>query len=188
MRFGTELISLARLAVGVSDLNLTLVHPVPGWQQKVSRVTIGGWIAHQYRAGRVFFAGDAAHVVPPSGSYGANTGIADAHNLAWKLAAVLKGQAGDLLLDTYEDERHPVAQATLQTALQLLHHRQVGSTEDIQKIDDITMIFGYRYDSAAVRPGMATPATSDGLVEPREPAHELQHVFAQLFAREISHR
>ncbi|AJT61723.1 Aklavinone 12-hydroxylase RdmE [Streptomyces lydicus] len=159
---------LARLATGIPDLDITLVPPVPGWSRKISSSSTGGWVAQQYRAGRVFFAGDAAHVVPPSGSYGANTGIADAHNLAWKLAAVIKGQAGAALLDTYHDERQPVARVTLDHTMRLLQDRYEGTAEDLEKIDDITMIFGYRYSSPAIRTETATP---DSPVEdPRTPS------------------
>src|SRR5262249_45479074 len=59
--------------------------------------------------GRVFVAGDAAHTFPPTGGFGMNTGIQDAHNLAWKLAGVLHGWAHRSLLETYEGERRPVA-------------------------------------------------------------------------------
>jgi 2-polyprenyl-6-methoxyphenol hydroxylase-like FAD-dependent oxidoreductase len=62
-----------------------------------------------YRWGRVFLAGDAAHIHSPAGGQGMNTGMQDAFNLAWKLAAVVDGQAGDSLLDSYEAERLPVA-------------------------------------------------------------------------------
>lgn len=65
-----------------------------------------------YRAGRVFLAGDAAHLHPPTGGQGLNTGIQDAYNLGWKLASVLRG-GGESLLDTYEEERLPVAAAVL---------------------------------------------------------------------------
>ena len=65
--------------------------------------------ARNWRQGPVFLAGDAAHRFPPTGGYGLNTGVQDAHNLAWKLAAVLHGQAGKALLDSYEAERRPVA-------------------------------------------------------------------------------
>ncbi|MEM1416136.1 MAG: FAD-dependent monooxygenase [Myxococcota bacterium] len=67
-------------------------------------------VATRFREGRWLLVGDAAHRFPPTGGLGMNTGIADAHNLAWKLAAVLDGRAGEALLDTYERERRPVAQ------------------------------------------------------------------------------
>jgi 2-polyprenyl-6-methoxyphenol hydroxylase-like FAD-dependent oxidoreductase len=78
---------------------------------------VGFWelriaMADTYRAGRVFIAGDAAHSHPPYGGYGVNTGLEDARNLGWKLAAVLQGRAGDNLLDTYDEERRPVFQST----------------------------------------------------------------------------
>ncbi len=65
-------------------------------------------IADTYRNGRVFIAGDAAHSHPPYGAYGLNTGLEDAVNLGWKLAAVLQGWAGPRLLDSYTDERRPI--------------------------------------------------------------------------------
>lgn len=64
--------------------------------------------ASAYRKGRVLLAGDAAHVHLPAGGQGLSTGVQDAVNLGWKLAAVVRGQASDVLLDTYHDERHPV--------------------------------------------------------------------------------
>lgn len=69
-------------------------------------------LVDRYRAGRVFVAGDAAHVHTPAGGQGMNTGIQDAYNLCWKLAAVLRG-ANPTLLDTYESERRPLAKAVL---------------------------------------------------------------------------
>ncbi|MEV5648369.1 FAD-dependent monooxygenase [Nocardia sp. NPDC052254] len=79
--------------------------------------------AERYRAGHVFLAGDAAHIHYPAGGQGQNLGLQDAANLGWKLAAVLRHDAADTLLDTYESERHPVAARVLQntraqTALQ----------------------------------------------------------------------
>ena len=65
-------------------------------------------LAERYRQGRVFIAGDAAHIHPPTGGQGMNTGIQDAYNLAWKLALVLGGAAPESLLDSYEAERLPV--------------------------------------------------------------------------------
>ncbi|WP_216591438.1 FAD-dependent oxidoreductase [Streptomyces brasiliscabiei] len=70
-------------------------------------------LADRFREGRVFLAGDAAHIHSPAGGQGLNTGVQDAYNLGWKLGAVLRGDAGDALLETYEEERRPVAAAVL---------------------------------------------------------------------------
>lgn len=70
-------------------------------------------LATEYRRGRVLLAGDAAHVHLPAGGLGMNTGIQDAFNLGWKLAAVVRGQAPESLLDTYHDERHEVGRRLL---------------------------------------------------------------------------
>jgi 2-polyprenyl-6-methoxyphenol hydroxylase-like FAD-dependent oxidoreductase len=74
----------------------------------------------QYRVGRVFLAGDAAHIHSPAGGQGLNTGVQDAYNLAWKLALVLHGQAPESLLDTYQTERHPVGRKVLRSSDLLL--------------------------------------------------------------------
>ncbi|SIL47882.1 aromatic compound monooxygenase yhjG [Mycobacteroides abscessus subsp. abscessus] len=73
--------------------------------------------ADRYRDGRVFLAGDSAHIHFPFGGQGLNTGIQDAVNLGWKLAAVIKGHAPDALLDTYHLERHPVAERVLHNTM-----------------------------------------------------------------------
>jgi rifampicin monooxygenase len=78
----------------------------PRW---LSRFGDASRLAEHYRDGRVFLAGDAAHVHPPTGGQGLNLGIQDAFNLGWKLAAAVRGWAPDGLLDTYHAERHPVA-------------------------------------------------------------------------------
>lgn len=77
--------------------------------------TISSWmmtsqVAERYQEGRIFLAGDAAHRFPPTGGMGLNTGVQDAHNLAWKVAEVVRGSSGPELLATYETERRPVAQ------------------------------------------------------------------------------
>ena len=78
----------------------------------------------RYRVGRVFLAGDAAHVHPPTGGQGLNTGVQDAYNLGWKLAHVLRG-GPDSLLDTYESERLPIAAAVLGLSKRLLQTRSI---------------------------------------------------------------
>ena len=81
----------------------------------LSRFTDATRLAERYRAGRVFLAGDAAHVHPPLGGQGLNLGIQDAFNLGWKLAAEVNGWAPEGLLDSYQTERHPVAADVLNT-------------------------------------------------------------------------
>jgi putative polyketide hydroxylase len=93
---------VARLAVaaGLDELDAQIDY--------VGTVTFGAQVADTYRSGRGFLVGDAAHRLTPRGGTGMNTAIHDAHNLAWKLAWVLKGWADESLLDTYERERKPV--------------------------------------------------------------------------------
>jgi 2-polyprenyl-6-methoxyphenol hydroxylase-like FAD-dependent oxidoreductase len=79
----------------------------------ITRFTDAARQAASYRKGRVLVAGDAAHVHPPDGGQGLNTGVQDAMNLGWKLAQVVKGTSPDSLLDTYHAERHPVAARVL---------------------------------------------------------------------------
>ena len=76
-------------------------------------------LADRYRVGRVFLVGDAAHIHPPSGGQGLNTSVQDAYNLGWKLAAVAAG-APEALLDSYEEERRPIAASMLGLSTKLL--------------------------------------------------------------------
>src|SRR5262245_61194216 len=99
---------MVRAAAGLPSADVRVQPQIPGTDLKVLGFPIGAHVARRYRAGRVFLAGDAAHVWPPTGGLGANAGIQDAHNLAWKLAMVHHRLAGPALLDTYEQERHPV--------------------------------------------------------------------------------
>lgn len=85
---------------------------------RTSSWTMTSQIADRYRDRRVFLVGDAAHRFPPSGGMGLNSGVQDAHNLAWKLHAVIDGLADDTLLDTYELERRPIAQRNAQASLE----------------------------------------------------------------------
>jgi len=95
-----NLVPRLRELLKLPDLELEVLH-ISHWIQE--RV-----IANTYGKGRLFIAGDAAHRHPPTTGLGLNTGVADAHNLAWKLALVIRGQADASLLDTYEQERRPV--------------------------------------------------------------------------------
>lgn len=79
-------------------------------------VTLNYQVAHQYRVGNTFLVGDAAHQFVPTGGYGMNTGVPEASNLSWKLAAALQGWGGDDLLASYHDERQPVAHISKATS------------------------------------------------------------------------
>lgn len=127
-------------AIGRSDVDIEIV--------TTGRWEITAAIADRYRDGRVLLAGDAAHTLPPNrGAYGANTGIEDAHNLAWKLAAVVGAEAAPALLDSYEAERRPVAWLCHD---QLFARSDAETDTDTAIIDDQAMAFGYLYRSAAV--------------------------------------
>jgi 2-polyprenyl-6-methoxyphenol hydroxylase-like FAD-dependent oxidoreductase len=110
----------APLPVGTNRENFNFedyLHRAVGTHFDVEFEHIGFWdlhIAHadNYRSGRVFVAGDAAHSHPPYGGYGINTGFEDARNLGWKLAAKLQGWGSEKLLDSYSEERHPVFAST----------------------------------------------------------------------------
>ena len=99
---------LLRIALGMPDIDIDIKSTLP-WAPSVR-------IAERLQHDRIFLAGDSAHQMPPWGGQGANSGIADASNLAWKLAAVLKGQAGKALLQTYDVERIPVGRAAAEAS------------------------------------------------------------------------
>jgi 2,4-dichlorophenol 6-monooxygenase len=108
-----------RLALGIPDLPMTI--------HKVTRWALEGVLAARFRAGRVFLVGDAAHRHPPTGGLGLTSGIQDSQNLCWKIAAVLKGQAEETLLDTYEAERRPVDGRNIQRSMEnTVAHMEAG--------------------------------------------------------------
>ncbi|WP_089099027.1 FAD-dependent monooxygenase [Streptomyces hyaluromycini] len=137
---------LVSAAVGAPGVEVTIRSRFP-WDMAEQ-------IAEGYVHGRVLLAGDAAHVIPPTGGYGANTGIADAHNLAWKLALVLQGSAGTALLDTYDAERRPVGEYTAQQAsLQLAVRSGTATPEQrAELVDELTVTMGQSYRSTAIVP------------------------------------
>jgi 2-polyprenyl-6-methoxyphenol hydroxylase-like FAD-dependent oxidoreductase len=140
-----DLVRWVREAVGAPDMAVE-ISDVQRWNAAAE------W-SQRLRAGRVFIAGDAGHVMPPTGGYGGNCGVQDAHNLAWKLAAVLKGQAGESLLDTYEEERLPVVRMTVEQAYTRYVTRldpALGTDGLDPVLDDAVIDLGYRYRSAAI--------------------------------------
>ncbi|XVQ90071.1 FAD-dependent oxidoreductase [Microbispora siamensis] len=181
-------VELVRAAIGVPDLDVRLV-PQLANGVKVLSYEIAARVATRFRQGRVFLAGDAAHVMPPAGAFGLGTGIQDAHNLAWKLHAVLSGRAGPGLLDTYEEERCPVAELTLGQALLLLRGRsgvEVAAPE-AEPVEYDAVVFGYRYRSRVI-----CGADPDGppAVPPREltgaPGTRAPHLTVRRDGRDIS--
>ncbi|MDQ4215482.1 FAD-dependent monooxygenase [Microbacterium sp. ASV81] len=90
-----------RRMLGLAEDHAITMHSMTRW-------SYNGLVAKRFRSGRVFLAGDAAHKHPPTGGLGLNSGIQDAQNLCWKLAAVLDGHAPDALLDSYQAERRPI--------------------------------------------------------------------------------
>jgi hypothetical protein len=136
------LVALVRQATGVADLEVAVLD--------VQSVSLGATVAERFRDGRVFLVGDAAHRMTPSGGMGMNTAIHDAHNLAWKLAAVLQGWAGSALLDSYEAERRPVAERNVA--------RSMGRHPELS---GVAVDLGVAYAAADPATGLALPAAAD---------------------------
>jgi 2,4-dichlorophenol 6-monooxygenase len=103
-----KVLARIRATLGIPDFS-PVIHHISPWVME-------GVLADEFRAGRVFLLGDAAHRHPPTGGLGLNSAVHDAYNLCWKLAAVLAGRAGDELLDTYGAERRPVDAANIDAA------------------------------------------------------------------------
>ncbi|MEV0616743.1 FAD-dependent oxidoreductase [Nonomuraea sp. NPDC050404] len=169
-----RIVAMVRTAAGLPDAEVRLRPQIPGTDHKVLAFPIGAHIARRYREGRVFLAGDAAHVWPPTGGLGANAGIQDAHNLAWKLAWVIKGQAGPGLLDTYDAERRPTGMATMGQALARFGTR-MGPGEGPEIIDYGSIAMGYRYpaEGGSADPSPVLPRLLDGEPGTRAPHVEL---------------
>src|SRR5262249_22185232 len=129
---------LIRVATGRPDLDIELESVAP-WETT-------SLVADKYRVGRVFLAGGGRPPQRPAGGFGANTGIQDGYNLAWKLAYVLNGLASPALLDTYEAERKPVAEMTTDQGMRRWHNWV--SPDLMPIVDEHTVIFGAQYVSA----------------------------------------
>jgi 2-polyprenyl-6-methoxyphenol hydroxylase-like FAD-dependent oxidoreductase len=157
-------LELLRAAIGVPGMPL-VIEDIATWQAVAD-------VAERYTDGRVLLAGDAVHVVPPNGGFGGNTGVHDAHNLAWKLAAVLHGTAGPGLLATYDAERRPVGEFTVEQSYARYVTRVAPylGTADVQQIvDDLYLELGYRYDSTAVIAEPGDDGPPDGALPHRHP-------------------
>jgi 2-polyprenyl-6-methoxyphenol hydroxylase-like FAD-dependent oxidoreductase len=141
--------NLLRTALGMPDIEIDIKGILP-WQPSVQ-------VAEKLQHGRIFLMGDAAHQMPPWAGQGANSGVADAHNLAWKLAAVLKGYAGPGLLSTYDVERLPVGRTAAEVSAAAADERGLITMK--KSLSLIWSIFqrvfivsghGYAYSSQAI--------------------------------------
>jgi 2-polyprenyl-6-methoxyphenol hydroxylase-like FAD-dependent oxidoreductase len=142
----TRCAALVRAALGVPAEFPVAIDDVQPWSATAATATV-------FRKGRVFLAGDAAHLMPPTGGFGGNTGIADAHNLAWKLRMVLEGTAGPRLLDSYEPERKPQCELIVEQAYARYVKRvdpSLPATNLAPLLDDAAIELGTVYSSDAI--------------------------------------
>lgn len=159
---------------GRSDVRLVEAPWTSVWRANIR-------LAEHFRTGNVFLAGDAAHIHSPAGGQGMNTGIQDATNLAWKLAAVVDG-AGEALLETYEAERRPVAQHVLAMSnarlASMMRDRVMPTKRDVSTIQldigyrDSSLARDDRDEDAELRAGDRAPDAT-GLTTPDGRAHRL---------------
>ena len=176
-------VELVREALGDPALDVALEN-VQRWN------SCADW-AERFRDGRVFITGDAAHNMPPTGGFGGNTGVQDGHNLAWKLALVLKGLAGPELLDTYDAERRPVGEFTVEQAYTRYVLRlapELGKENLLPIVPEYAVELGYRYRSSAI---LSEDDGDESVVEnPAEPSGRpgtrAPHVPLTLAGRPIS--
>lgn len=153
-------------------------------------------VAEQFRCGRVFLVGDSAHAMPPLKAGGANCAIQSAHNLAWKLAAVLSGMAGSALLDTYHAERHPVGrfsarQSLTGPSLHLLRSADNGPGLPAgEEAPMFALLIGHQYRSAAVVSDDPAPLDPDAVSLVAElhgqPGTRVPHVWLTLDGQRVS--
>jgi 2-polyprenyl-6-methoxyphenol hydroxylase-like FAD-dependent oxidoreductase len=175
---------LLHAAIGVPDMPVEILDVAP-WQAIAD-------VAERFGSGRVLIAGDAAHTMPPNGGFGGNTGVQDAFNLGWKLAAVLTGAAGPGLVATYDAERQPIGRLTIEQAYTryVLRAAPYLGTDHIEPlVDDLSLEIGHRYRSAGVR---GESGEDDGLpyVDPRSsralPGTRAPHVWLERDGARVS--
>jgi 2-polyprenyl-6-methoxyphenol hydroxylase-like FAD-dependent oxidoreductase len=155
-------VAYVREALGDPDIAVEI--------ENVQRWSASAEYAEKARDGRVFIAGDALHVMPPTGGFGGNVGVQDGYDLAWKLAYVLDGRAGEELLDTYHTERQPVGAFSTEQAYTRYVLRldpSLGKDDLMPIVDEAAVEIGYRYRS----PAIALDESDDEMWEnPREPS------------------
>lgn len=139
-----------RTAVGIPDLDVKIID--------VGRTSSGEYltrVADTFRSGRVLLVGDAAHLMPPTGGQGGNAAVMDGYHLAWKLAAVLDGRAGDAVLDSHDAERRPYADLLAEQQYANYVQRVAPQLRDetvAEPVDPASGLFGYACPSGAFVP------------------------------------
>lgn len=169
---------IVRKAIGRSNLNVKILSISP-WEATEST-------AVRFQDNRVFLVGDAAHLMPPTGGFGSNTGVQDAHNLAWKLAAVIHDEANPKLLETYHEERHSVVQLTTDYASSILLRAMNKQEDNLNNIDSLAVTAGYKYCSAAIINQDATPHRMDLLELGGRPGTRAPHMWGTYQGKRIS--
>lgn len=170
-------------------LRIGLGEDIPATIDSIQKWECQAVTAERFSDGRIFLAGDAAHVMPPYGGFGGNTGIQDAHNLAWKLAQVLDGAADEALLDSYGAERHPVAHFTVEQAyaryvLRGAHYLAPNGISPFAK--DVNVDLGHCYGSGAIIAEEPQVLHDHPRVLAGRPGSRAPHVRLQRGARDIS--
>jgi 2-polyprenyl-6-methoxyphenol hydroxylase-like FAD-dependent oxidoreductase len=179
-----RLVDFVRTGAGVPDLAVKITG--------LARWRATSDVARHYQHGRVFLAGDAAHVMPPNGGFGGNTGIHDAHNLGWKLAAVLRGVAQPTLLESYEPERKRVGKFTVEQAYTRYVTRTatyLGATDFQPLAPDFNIELGYLYRSPAIIVDGQSgdePEHGDPVDNGARPGARAPHVWVQAHGQRVS--
>ncbi|WP_188190587.1 FAD-dependent monooxygenase [Nonomuraea sp. SYSU D8015] len=176
-------VELVRIAVDRPELDVRVLDK--------TTFAMAHLLADTYRAGRVFFAGDSAHTMPPTGGQGGSTALQDGCDIAWRLWLVLTGQAGPDFLDTYDAERRPIGTLTADSQLANLGVRmppadRVGYPEPLE--DPAGILIGYRYHSTAIldEPGDDGSILEDPRVPNGRPGSRAPHVVLDWEGQRIS--
>ncbi|WP_141553537.1 FAD-dependent oxidoreductase [Bacillus thuringiensis] len=169
---------IIQTAIGSTNVEPEIVSVLP-WKAAESTAT-------KFQENRIFLVGDSAHIMPPTGGFGSNTGIQDAHNLAWKLAAVIKGKAKPKLLETYREERYPVAKLTTEYASSLLFRAANREEGSLNNMDGLAVTVGYQYCSEATLDESATPHRMDIVDLNGRPGTRAPHFWGMYKGKEVS--
>ncbi len=169
---------IIQTAIGSTNVESEILSVLP-WEATEGTAT-------KFQENRVFLVGDSAHIMPPTGGFGSNTGIQDAHNLAWKLAAVIKGAAKPKLLETYHEERYPVAKLTTDHASSILFRAAGREEGNLSNLDSLAVTVGYQYCSEAIIDESNTSHRMDIVDLNGRPGTRAPHFWGTYEGKEVS--